>query len=232
MRISLPPRLLLQTALAGGLIVLAACGTEQTASYNSSGASNVARERAATAKLAAEPALAPHAPQIKQERDNYADMAENPVHLASREPVSTFSIDVDTGSYTNARRFLNEGQLPPKEAVRVEEFINYFDYDYPLPEDRAAPFSVTTEVAPTPWNPDTRLLHIGIKAYDEPKDDRPPANLVFLVDVSGSMQSQDKLPLLQSSLKLLVNQMTGEDRIALVTYAGNTRLALGIDPRR
>ena len=161
-----------------------------------------------------------------EDRENYAEYSDNPIHQVTEKPVSTFSVDVDTGSYANMRRFVQEGQMPPTDAVRVEEMINYFDYAYATPDDPDQPFSVTTEVAPSPWNAKTKLLHIGIKAYDIERGERPPANLVFLVDVSGSMQSRDKLPLLQSSLRLLVNQMGAEDRISLVTYAGNTQVVL------
>ncbi|RED54000.1 vWA domain-containing protein [Aestuariispira insulae] len=229
--------LLLRTALAGGLVLLAACDVQQQNEQRSTGATVSEANAKASSGLYEAPASmgAPMETRERktqiilpglEDRENYADLDESPVHLVSQAPVSTFSVDVDTGSYTNMRRYLNEGQLPPKEAVRIEEFVNYFDYDYPIPSDQDAPFTVTTEVAPTPWNGNTKLLHIGIKAYDEPHAERPPANLVFLVDVSGSMQARDKLPLLQSSLKLLVNRMREQDRIALVTYAGNTQLVL------
>ena len=128
---------------------------------------------------------------------------ENPVKLVSEHPVSTFSIDVDTGSYSNVRRFLNGGTLPPEDAVRVEELINYFSYDYPVPDDVKTPFSVNTEVATAPWNADRLLMQIGIKGFEVPESERKAANLVFLVDVSGSMNSADKLPLLKNALKML-----------------------------
>jgi Ca-activated chloride channel homolog len=159
-------------------------------------------------------------------RENYAHFDDNPVKRVVEVPVSTFSIDVDTGAYANVRRFLNQGSLPVKDAVRVEEMINYFSYDYPLPKDKTRPFSVTTEMAPTPWNRDTVLLHIGLKGYEVDANQRPAANLVFLVDVSGSMMSADKLPLLKSGLKLLVPQLRTQDRVSLVVYAGSTGLVL------
>jgi len=159
-------------------------------------------------------------------RENYGHFNDNPVKRVAEAPVSTFSVDVDTGSYSNVRRFLNQGQLPVKDAVRVEEMINYFSYDYPVPHDKSHPFSVTTEIAPTPWNPDTHLLRIGLKGYDVAPDKLPPANLVFLVDISGSMHSADKLPLLKSGLKLLVQQMRAKDRVSMVVYAGNTGVVL------
>ena len=163
-------------------------------------------------------------------RENYAHFDDNPVKRASEEPVSTFSIDVDTGSYANVRRFLNQGQLPVQDAVRVEEMLNYFSYDYPFPKDKTRPFSVTTEIAPTPWNKDTVLLRVGLKGYDIAAEKLPPTNLVFLVDVSGSMFSPDKLPLLKSGLKLLVQKLRAQDRVSLVVYAGNTGIVLEPTP--
>ncbi len=153
-------------------------------------------------------------------RENYNHFDDNQIKLVTEAPVSTFSIDVDTGSYSNVRRIINAGNLPREDAVRVEELINYFAYDYPLPENESVPFSVTTEMGMTPWNKETRLLHIGIKGYDIAKVDLPASNLVFLVDVSGSMNSPAKLGLLKSALKLLSKQMRDEDRISIVVYAG------------
>ncbi len=159
-------------------------------------------------------------------RENYASLSENALKNTANEPVSTFSIDVDTGSYSNVRRMLNSGQLPPKNAVRIEELINYFDYDYRIPKSTQPPFAVSTEIAPTPWNAKTKLLHIGIKGYQLPAHKIPPANLVFLMDVSGSMNSPDRLGLVQSALKLLVNKMSAQDKISLVVYAGRTAVLL------
>ncbi len=163
-------------------------------------------------------------------RENYAHFDDNPVKRAAEQPVSTFSIDVDTGAYANVRRFLNQGSLPVQDAVRVEEMINYFSYDYPLPKDKTRPFSVTTEIAPTPWNKDSVLLRVGFKGYDIAAQKLPPANLVFLVDVSGSMMSPDKLPLLKSGLKLLVQNLRAQDQVSLVVYAGNTGVVLEPTP--
>jgi Ca-activated chloride channel family protein len=160
------------------------------------------------------------------DRENYEHFDENPVKLAAEHPVSTFSIDVDTGAYSNVRRFLNAGSLPPEDAVRVEELVNYFSYDYPVPESTDRPFSVTTEVAATPWDADKLLLQIGIKGYEVPAENRPAANLVFLVDVSGSMNSTDKLPLLKNSLKMLTRQLRSEDRVSMVVYAGSSGVVL------
>lgn len=178
-------------------------------------------------------AAAPPMPQRLQQvvdRENYHAFDDNPVHRVAERPVSTFSIDVDTGSYANVRRMLGQGRLPPTDAVRVEEMINYFDYDYPAPAAGQAPFSVTVEQAPTPWNPATRLLQIGIRGASPPTEAIPPANLVFLIDVSGSMNSADKLGLLRNGLKLLVGQLDAHDRVAMVVYAGTTAVVLESTP--
>jgi Ca-activated chloride channel family protein len=159
------------------------------------------------------------------DRERYQALSANPVKLVAEVPVSTFSIDVDTGAYANVRRFLNQGRLPPADAVRVEELINYFPFDYAQPSG-TVPFAVHTELAAAPWNPRNVLLRIGIKGQDLAKQSLPPANLVFLVDVSGSMSTPDKLPLLKSALKLLVRELRAQDRITLVTYAGRTAVVL------
>ncbi len=160
------------------------------------------------------------------ERENYAHFEDNGVKLVSQSPVSTFSIDVDTGSYSNVRRILKEGRLPPADAVRVEEMINYFSYGDPVPEQSDIPFRMTTEMGPAPWNNRTRLLRIGIKAWQPATKELPPANLVFLVDVSGSMSSPDKLGLLKKSLRLLLAKLDHEDRVSLVVYAGASGVVL------
>jgi Ca-activated chloride channel family protein len=144
-------------------------------------------------------------------------------------PLSTFSIDVDTGSYANVRRFLNHSQLPPKDAVRIEEMINYFEYDYPQPQGKQ-PFSVNTQLAACPWNSSAQLLHIGIRGKRLESNELPPSNLVFLLDVSGSMTPPNKLPLLISSFKLLVKELTSKDKVAIVVYAGAAGLVLPSTP--
>ncbi|WP_157216594.1 vWA domain-containing protein [Flavisphingomonas formosensis] len=149
-----------------------------------------------------------------------------PVRAVADAPVSTFAVDVDTGSYANVRRFLNKGSPPPPDAVRTEEMLNYFRYDYPRPADRGRPFTVSTDLATTPWNPETRLLRIGIRGYDLPRSQRPAANLVFLLDVSGSMDEPDKLPLVKSALALLADQLTPRDRVSIVVYAGAAGVVL------
>ncbi len=168
--------------------------------------------------------VAPSPPPI--ERENYQAFDDNPLKAVPETPVSTFSIDVDTGAYSNVRRLLNAGQLPRKDAVRVEEMLNYFDYAYPHPETLDPPFRVFTQIAPTPWNAKTHLLHIGIQGYTLDTAKLPPANLVFLIDVSGSMNAPNKLPLLKASLKLLSKQLAAQDKVSIVVYAGAAGLVL------
>jgi Ca-activated chloride channel family protein len=160
------------------------------------------------------------------DRENYGHFDDNPVKRVAKIPVSTFSIDVDTGSYANLRRILNEGRLPPADAVRVEEMINSFSYNDRVPKSDEIPFHASTEMGPNPWNEKTRLLRIGIRAWEPSDREMPPANLVFLVDVSGSMQSQNKLPLLKRSLRLLTRQLDRDDRVSIVVYAGASGVVL------
>jgi Ca-activated chloride channel family protein len=160
-------------------------------------------------------------PQYYDGRDRFSRALENSLKVTAEEPVSTFSIDVDTASYSFVRAALNNGTLPQKDAVRVEELINYFSYDYPLPQDRTEPFKVSMSVFPTPWNMHTKLLHVGIKGFALDASQRPSANLVFLIDTSGSMDESHKLPLLQKAMKMLVDTLDEKDTVAIVTYAGN-----------
>jgi len=157
--------------------------------------------------------------------DEYSYIDENNFKDAIKNPLSTFSIDVDAASYSNTRRFLMEGRLPPKDAVRVEEFINYFDYDYPVSETDL-PFKIFTEYSECPWNEDNYLVHIGIKGKELIKDENIPSSLTFLIDVSGSMTPENKLPLLKKAFKMLVGQLNNDDKIAIVVYAGAAGLFL------
>lgn len=159
----------------------------------------------------------------------YAAIDENPFLSVAANPLSTFSVDVDRASYSNVRRFLNEGRLPPRDAVRIEELVNYFAYDYPEPSGRD-PFSVTTEVAPAPWNPRHELVRIGLKGKSVDLENMPPGNLVFLIDVSGSMNEPMKLPLLKEAFAMLVDQLRPQDRVAIVVYAGSAGLVLPSTP--
>src|SRR5688500_4990397 len=184
------------------------------------------------AMLAAPSAIAPQPAGYRQpsNTEKYAERTDNPIHRASEQPVSTFSIDVDTGSYANVRRMLRQGVRPPADSVRAEEFINYFDYGHPAPTSLAVPFRTTTELGSAPWNPKRQLLMIGIKGYDVPKAELPPANLVFLIDTSGSMDEPDKLPLLKQSFSALTSQLRAQDRVSIVVYAGSAGLVLPPTP--
>ncbi|RDV12009.1 DUF3520 domain-containing protein [Pontibacter diazotrophicus] len=162
---------------------------------------------------------------LNHNTENYDYIKESTFQNAKKNPLSTFSIDVDKASYSNVRRFLNNGQKPPVDAVRIEEMVNYFSYDYPQPTGNA-PFSVTTELSVCPWNSDNQLLHIGLQGKAIPTDNLPASNLVFLIDVSGSMDTQDKLPLVKAGFKLLVDQLRPQDKVAIVVYAGAAGLVL------
>ncbi|HEX6371716.1 MAG TPA: von Willebrand factor type A domain-containing protein [Longimicrobium sp.] len=161
--------------------------------------------------------------------EEYNLIQENPFLAVANNPLSTFAIDVDPASYSNVRRFIRDGQAPPRDAVRIEEMVNYFSYDYPDPRG-PHPFAVVAEVGAAPWNPRHRLVHVGIQGRRMPQAQLPPSNLVFLVDVSGSMQSPDKLPLVKASLRLLVEELSARDRVAIVVYAGAAGLVLPSTP--
>jgi Ca-activated chloride channel family protein len=157
--------------------------------------------------------------------EDYDHIVENNFLTVNQNPLSTFSIDVDEASYSNVRRFINEGRLPPAGAVRIEEMINYFDYDY-TPPAADEPFAVYSEIGTCPWNPKHQLIHIGLKGKELPLTNLPPSNLVFLIDVSGSMDEPNKLPLVQQSLNLLTDELREKDKVAIVVYAGNAGLVL------
>ncbi|MER9255343.1 VWA domain-containing protein [Mesorhizobium sp. M0598] len=178
--------------------------------------------------MAQQPAAAPADQMLPQEenRDRVENFKTNPVHAALEDPVSTFSIDVDTASYSFVRRSLKEGFIPQADTVRVEEMINYFPYAWKGPDSASTPFNSTVSVMPTPWNEHTRLMHVAIKGFDVKPAEQPRANLVFLIDVSGSMNEQDKLPLLQSAFRLLVNKLRPDDTVSIVTYAGDAGTVL------
>jgi len=161
--------------------------------------------------------------------ENYASVQENGFKNTDDQPLSTFSIDVDNASYSNIRRFINMGQLPPKDAVRIEEMINYFDYDYEQPNDKK-PFSVITEVATCPWNNSHKLMLIGLQGKEIEKENIPPSNLVFLIDVSGSMNNPNKLPLVKSAMRMLVDELRPQDKVSIVVYAGSAGIVLDATP--
>lgn len=164
--------------------------------------------------------------QLDSNRERFANAAANPIKSVATDPVSTFSADVDSASYAFVRRSLTGGALPDPQSVRVEEMINYFPYDWPGPDNADQPFKATVTVMPTPWNHDTELMHVAIKGYDIAPATTPHANLVFLIDVSGSMDEPDKLPLLKSAFRLLVNKLKADDTVSIVTYAGNAGTVL------
>jgi len=187
---------------------------------------------AGSRKMMAQPTVAPAqmpSPEIYVPQDNrerFQSFDTNSVRLALENPVSTFAVDVDTASYAFARRSLKEGYLPDADSVRVEEMVNYFPYDWAGPQSVDIPFNTTVTVMPTPWNEHTQLMHVAIKGYDVEPAAKPRSNLVFLIDTSGSMQDQDKLPLLKNSLRMLVDQMDASDTVSIVTYAGSAGTAL------
>ena len=157
--------------------------------------------------------------------EDYDNIVENKFLAATQNPLSTFSIDVDEASYSNVRRYLENGSIPPAGAVRIEEMINYFDYDYTKPTN-GEPFTVNTEISDCPWNPQHKLVHIGLQGKEIPVDNLPASNMVFLVDVSGSMNEANKLPLVQASMNMLVDQLREKDKVAIVVYAGSAGLVL------
>jgi Ca-activated chloride channel homolog len=216
------------TSLAIILISLAACASNQStkdvASSPVSPPQNAAGQKSID-KAKAESKEDPSAAMSETSSETYKEVADNQFYAAQIDPLSTFSIDVDTASYSNVRRFINGGKLPPKEAVRIEEMVNYFPYNYPQPTGDK-PFSINTEVADAPWNPQHKLVQIGLQGKKIGMEQLPPNNLVFLLDVSGSMYEPNKLPLLKASLKLLVNELRPQDKVAIVVYAGNAGLVL------
>ena len=177
-----------------------------------------AAKRNATAPVSIVSEMA--APPPPRNTERYEDVDPNPVKIVQDDPVSTFSVDVDTASYGVMRRYLNDGTLPPRDSVRVEEYINYFNYAYELPETKDQPFKPSVSVFPTPWNEHTQIMHVGIKGFDIPPTERPNLNLVLLIDVSGSMQAENKLPLLKKSMRMLVDELGENDTVSMVVYAG------------
>ena len=207
----------------------------------------IAKEMPALSQAIAPPPPPPHAPLAHRAHAGVADVAfalpgpdantenytafeDNGIVRTAGQPVSTFSIDVDTGSYSNVRRMLAQGQLPPKDAVRVEEMINYFDYGLPGPAHRRQPFAVTTALAPAPWNAKRLLLQVGIQGYQVDRSEIPASNLVFLIDTSGSMADADRLPLLKESFRQMVPYLRAQDRVSIVVYAGSAGLVLPPTP--
>ncbi len=189
------------------------------------------RTRAFETATASGPAFAPEPGWAEPTSGDRLEAFEgSPIRAVREHPVSTFSADVDTASYSFVRRALNAGQLPDPDTVRVEEMINYFPYDWPAPAEREAPFAASVSIMPTPWNGDTQLMHVAIKGYDIVPEERPRANLVFLVDTSGSMAPSDRLPMVQTSLRMLLDRLQPDDTVSIVTYAGDAGVALEPTP--
>ena len=211
------------------LLLLPACNTTQEQFRPASPQADRATAETPAASRARSFAAQSPAHEEEGNREGYAHFEENPFFSVAANPLSTFAIDVDGASYANVRRFLNSGQLPPKGAVRTEELVNYFDYAYPAPQG-PHPFTVTLEAGQAPWNPQHRLVHIGLQGREIERAERPPSNLVFLLDVSGSMRSPDKLPLMKEGFDLLVEQLDENDRVAIVVYAGAAGLVLESTP--
>jgi Ca-activated chloride channel family protein len=209
--------------------------TKMAGSIHPSGQALSADSRSATRLAQPIPPSAPYPGEgvsyiEQQNNDKFTEYEFNAIKKVTQEPVSTISVDVDTASYSYVRKSLNNGRNINKNSVRVEELINYFDYKYPYPESSSVPFKPTMSIFPTPWNEETKLLHIGIKGYDIVAEEKPKSNLVFLIDVSGSMNNQNKLPLLKNSLRMLVNTLNDDDLVSIVTYAGYAGTALTPTP--
>lgn len=219
-------------AIGGVLLALAACG--QSPSGTGGGYSEAPVRSAVVASASARARAMPMPPPMMSMMskplpaagDRFREVALNTWQPVAEQPVSTFSLDVDTASYAFVRRQLREGRLPPRDAVRVEEMVNYFPYDYPTPTSAAKPFRPTVTITPSPWNPGAQLMHIGLKGWDLPHTQRPRANLTFLIDVSGSMEPPDRLPLIKSTLHQLGQSLRPDDTISIVIYAGQSGVAL------
>jgi Ca-activated chloride channel family protein len=228
-------------ALSAAAAILVACATEEPPTPLDGLAeeadsdsmivvtgSRVREEKAGMSLAYGPPAMMPMQPQITEQ---YEETDPNPVKLTTEEPVSTFSSDVDTTAYSVMRRYISaNNMLPPSDAVRVEEYVNYFDYQYTEPKSADAPFTPTVWVTPSPWNAGTRLMHIGVKGFDLQPAETPDANIVLLLDVSGSMEAENKLPLVKKSVELLIDEMSKDDRISIVVYAGAAGVVLEPTP--
>ncbi|MBL7003689.1 MAG: von Willebrand factor type A domain-containing protein, partial [Gammaproteobacteria bacterium] len=198
----------------------------QRASVKKFNQNRIIAKSVSPSKMLAQPHfLAMPAVEMEVNRDKFERLNFNGIKQVSTDPVSTFSVDVDTGAYAVVRQYLNRGQLPPSDAIRIEELINYFDYQYPQPSSDGAPFSVQTSLQKTPWSENTHLVKIGLQGY-QAEQQRKAANLVFLIDVSGSMGAANKLPLLKNAFKLLTKQLDEHDSVSMVVYAGSSGVVL------
>ena len=209
------------TLLSLMLVIISGCTMHGVRQERQSQAYSGAPLKQVKMKIASEMAF-----DREENRERYQEIKANNIKKVREEPVSTFSIDVDTAAYSNVRRVLKQGRMPQTDMVRTEELINYFQYAYEEPENQEQPFSVTTEIAPSPWNKKSYLLNVGIKGFDVDRSDLPPSNLVFLIDVSGSMSSGEKLGLVKKSFQMLTRQLDKKDRVAIVVYAGAAGMVL------
>lgn len=221
---------LLWTCVITALMTITGCATQSNTGFKDTARRQIVAKK--TADFAAMPAYM--APMVEREAfivkpeqntEKYQHLEQNPVYSVLKTPISTFSVDVDTGAYSNVRRFLNEGRLPPKDAVRAEEMINYFVYQYKTPTD-GKPFAVNSSVVDSPWKPEAKVISIGIKGKEMTTDTLPPANLVFLIDVSGSMYGENKLELAKHTLRILTQRLREQDSITLITYADGEKVVL------
>ncbi len=201
---------------------------QETQAASQTTVSSIKRAGPVAAGYANDQSIFPPPSQSQFNRESYNHTPENSFITTVNDPLSTFSIDVDTASYSNIRRFIQRGHLPPVGAVRIEEMINYFSYNYPEPQ--SAPFTISTELGPCPWQPENKLVRIGIKAKELDEKQLPPSNLVFLIDISGSMNHENKLPLLKKSILMLTEKLSKNDRLAIVVYAGSDRIVLRPTP--
>ena len=216
-------------AIFAMMLLAVACDSGKNSSYDTTIAQDVQLEKLQSPQLSKESEPSQRDTNVEQDQsfntEDYDHIVENKFLSVKQQPLSTFSIDVDRAAYSNVRRFIENGQLPPKGAVRIEEMINYFDYKYAPPTNND-PFTVHTEIASCPWNEKHKIVQIGLQGKKIPTENLPASNLVFLIDVSGSMDEPNKLPLVQESLKLLTEQLREQDNVAIVVYAGNAGLVL------
>ena len=209
------------------IVLLESCGKKKEETVNAASMDVIMETPAMAKEMKFEESLNDNGKNIEtnQNDEEYASLIENPFELTKSQPVSTFSIDVDNASYSNIRRMINEGQTVDKNAVRIEEMVNYFKYNYPQPQNND-PFSINTEYSDSPWNPQHKLLKIGLQGKNVSMNNLPPSNIVFLIDTSGSMADENKLPLLKQSLKILLNQLRPQDKVGIVAYAGSAGVIL------
>lgn len=225
--ISIGPKMTIDVVMkvdADNLNEIVVTGYSGVSKRSVTGAANKVRIRGSKS-ISPAPIAEPEFQQPQYNTEEYDAINENIFHEALKNPLSTFSIDVDAASYSNIRRFINNGQRPPKDAVRIEEMVNYFDYDYRQPKDDH-PFAVHTEISAAPWNTKHKLVHIGLQGKEIPAESLPPSNLVFLIDVSGSMDEPNKLPLVKNSFSMLVAKLREQDHVAIAVYAGAAGVVL------